>query len=85
MKKVEFANGFYAELSGPDRKGERLIRLYTPDDVMAASMPGTEETLFPMAHGMMYGYFCGFRDCKRKLKEKLIDAVNTVGPVDVRR
>ena len=85
MKKIDFSNGFYAELSSPDHSGIRMIRLYTPDDVMVASMHGVEETFPFMAEGMMYGYFCGFWDCKRKIREKLIGVVDSVGSVDIKR
>ena len=85
MKHIEFSNGFYAELSGPNAKGERVLRLYTPDRAPVVFIPATEENAATVGEAMMHGYFAGFGDCKRKIKSALYDAINHVSIVDVQR
>lgn len=84
MEKTEFANGFYAELTRSAGQTP-VLRLYTPDDICVASVPCQGSCIPEIAEGMMYGYFCGWRDCKRKIKDAVGAAMDRVGIVDIVR
>jgi len=71
--KICFANG-YVGISEP---GE-CARLYK-DDKLIASMPmGVAMDNASAINGLFYGYFAGFRDCKKQIKEAFEEGLKGV-------
>lgn len=68
-----FANNFKAELCHNTISKGDTCRLYSPDDVFLASVPCEPKDFDATAHGLLNGYFAGWRACKFKMTEAIKD------------
>ncbi len=75
-RRVEFANGYSADLIYNTVSNSFTLRLYSPNELQIASVPTDEEHFYAAAEGLMYGYFAGFRDCKQKLAKEILEVCN---------
>ena len=86
MKHINYSNGFYIELSSPNKEKEMILRLYTPDDIYITSVSIKDAaTAESIGTALMQGFFDGFRFCKHKLRKELTSVFVNTGIVDVQK
>lgn len=64
MERISFNNGYQAEYSNG------VIRLYANKDMFLCSMPGAKDRWAEKAEAMMYGFFAGWDEHRRVMREK---------------
>jgi hypothetical protein len=76
MKTIEFGNHYKADLIYNTISKTYTAKLYSPEEVFLTSVCCDPEHFAAVAEGLLNGYFAGWRDCKRKMKQSVTEAIN---------